>query len=178
MKNIVVFCGSSMGTKKTYSTAAREIGKFIAEKGHRLIYGGGTLGLMDVVSDATLNAGGEVVGIMPRIFDPAVVGEKQLTRFISVKDLAERKEKMLEMGHVFIVLPGGFGTLDELYEVLAAAQLEQISATVGLLNLEGFFDATLNQLDKMVAEGFLKPRHRALLVEGKTPDELFRKMDM
>lgn len=178
MKNIVVFCGSSIGTKNIYAAAAKEIGELIAKREHRLIYGGGTLGLMHIVSDATLNAGGEVVGIMPRIFDPAVVGEKQLTQFISVKDLAERKEKMLEMGQVFIVLPGGFGTLDELYEVLAAIQLKQISATIGLLNMNGFFDATLAQLDKMVNEGFLKPCHRALLIEGKTPNELFLKMDI
>lgn len=178
IKNIVVFCGSSMGAKEIYSIEADRVGRRIAEKGHRLVYGGGCLGLMDIVSDAALNAGGEVVGIMPRIFDVAVVGEKKLTSSLSVKDLPERKIKMLEMADVFIALPGGFGTLDELGEVLAAAQLEQISAPIGLLNTEGFFDATLAQLDKMVAEGFLKPVHRTLLIEGKDTQELFQKIDV
>lgn len=169
MHSVGVFCGSSHGHDPAFIEAARELGALIARRGLRLVYGGGKVGLMGELADAALAAGGVVVGVIPQMLLDREVGHEGLTELEVVASMSQRKERMAELGDVFIALPGGIGTLDELFEVWTLSQLEQHNKPCALLNINGFFDPLVAFLDRAVEAGFLRPRHRALLTVAHDP---------
>jgi uncharacterized protein (TIGR00730 family) len=176
LKSIVVYCASSMGVDSVYQQAAQETGKALASRQIRLIYGGGNGGLMGVVADAVLQNGGEVTGIIPNFLAELEVAHQNLTEIEFVDTMHERKARMVSLSDGVITLPGGYGTLDELFEILAWRQLKIFHGPIGLLNVNGFYDALLAHADRMTTEGFLKPENRALIVVANTVEELLDKM--
>ena len=176
LRSAVVFCGSSLGFNELYKNAAIELGNYFVENHIKLVYGGGKIGMMGVVSNTMLAQGGEVVGIIPDLLKHEEVINSGATEIIVTKTMSERKMKMSQMIDAYITLPGGFGTLDELFEALTLQQLHIEQKPVGLLNVNGFFNHTIQQLDHMVKEGFLKPENRALLLVDETVDGLMNQL--
>lgn len=174
---ICVFCGSSMGFKNEYREAARQLALFLAERKIGLVYGGANVGLMKILADTMLEKGVEVIGIMPKNLIRREVAHVALTEMIVVETMAERKEKMVELSDGFITLPGGFGTLDELSEILTFNQLRIMDKPLGILNIEGYFDHLLQFFDHASAEGFVRKEHRDNLVVSDDINELFNKMN-
>ena len=172
MRSICVFCGASTGRDPRYAAAAAAVGERLAQRGIRLVYGGGRLGLMGAVADAALAAGGEVVGVIPRGLVDRELAHPGLTRLEVVGTLHERKARMSELADAFTALPGGLGTLEELAEVLSWAQLDLHAKPIGLLDVGGYFEALEAFLDRAVAEGFVAARHRGLLLRDEDFDEL------
>ena len=177
MKRIVVFCGSSLGFNPVYKEAAIELGNYFANHKIGLVYGGGKIGMMGAIADTILAHNGEVIGVIPKLLEKEEVVHSGVEEMIVCKKMSERKVIMSKLIDGYITLPGGFGTLDELFEALTLGQLHIEQKPVGLLNVNGFFDATLLQLDKMVEEGYLKPQNRKLLLVGTSVDELMLKMN-
>ena len=177
MKRIVVFCGSSLGFNPIYKEAAIELGNYFANHKIGLVYGGGKIGMMGAIADTILAHNGEVIGVIPKLLEKEEVVHSGVEEMIVCKKMSERKVIMSKLIDGYITLPGGFGTLDELFEALTLGQLHIEQKPVGLLNVNGFFDATLLQLDKMVEEGYLKPQNRKLLLVGTSVDELMQKMN-
>jgi uncharacterized protein (TIGR00730 family) len=155
MPRIAVFCGASVGHDPIYAEAAERVGRAIVTHGYGLVYGGGHVGLMGIVADAAMKAGGEVVGVIPRFMEKAEEAHRGVTELILVDSMHERKQRMHELSDAVIALPGGFGTLDELFELLTWRQLKLHAQPLGLLNVKGFFDPLLAQQDRMAQEGFL-----------------------
>ena len=176
LRSAVVFCGSSLGFNELYKNVAIELGNYFVENQIKLVYGGGKIGMMGVVSNTMLAQGGEVVGIIPDLLKHEEVINSGATEIIVTKTMSERKMKMSQMIDAYITLPGGFGTLDELFEALTLQQLHIEQKPVGLLNVNGFFNHTIQQLDHMVKEGFLKPENRALLLVDETVDGLMSQL--
>lgn len=174
---ICVFCGSSMGFKNEYREAARELALFLAERKIGLVYGGANVGLMKILADTMLEKNVEVIGIMPQNLIRREVAHVALTEMIVVETMAERKEKMVELSDGFITLPGGFGTLDELSEILTFNQLRIMDKPLGILNIEGYFDHLLHFFDHASAEGFVRKEHRDNLMVSDNIAELFNKMN-
>jgi uncharacterized protein (TIGR00730 family) len=172
MRRLCVFCGSSAGSRDVYRDSARRLGELLAAAGLGLVYGGGHVGLMGVLADAVLRGGGEVVGVIPQALVDRELAQQNLTRLEVVDTMHQRKARMADLADGFAALPGGFGTGDELFEILTWAQLGLHAKPVGLLNVAGFFDPLGHWLDRAVAEGFLKPAHRRLLLEADSPEEL------
>jgi hypothetical protein len=172
MKRLCVFCGSSHGNKPVYTDIARQTGAALARRKIALVYGGGQIGLMGVVADGALEAGGEVIGVIPQALATKELAHAGLTKLHVVSSMHERKALMAELSDGFIALPGGFGTLDEFCEILTWAQLGLHAHPCGVLNVEKYFDPLLEQLDRAVAEGFLAPKHRTLVLKATNPDEL------
>lgn len=167
--NVCVFCGSSTGTDSVYADAAREIGISLAESGHSLVYGGGNIGLMGILADAVLSHKGKVIGVIPDFLMNREVGHKALSEMIIVQSMHERKKRMADLSDVFIALPGGWGTLDELAEILTWRQLGLIDQPVGLLNVESFFTPLIEQMKVMSGKGFLNASNlQFLVVENST----------
>lgn len=177
MQSIVVYCGSNPGKKALYAEAAYELGAAVAKRNIKLIYGGGNMGLMGRVADGAMDNAGFVTGIIPNFLAKLEVAHKTLSELHFVDTMHERKAKMVSMSDGVIALPGGYGTFDELFEILTWAQLRIFHGPVGLLNVNGFYDLLLLQLDKMVDEGFLRPDNRALLVVAEDPATLLEKME-
>ncbi len=177
MKSIAVFCGSSLGNNDIYAQAAEQLGIVLAETGKRLIYGGGKVGLMGLIADTALRNNGEVTGILPRFLEAKEVGHTGLTELLLVDTMHERKKKMSELADGFIAMPGGFGTLDELAEILTWIQLGLIKKPIALLNVNEYFNALNQQLDHMVYEGFLRKENRDLLLTGDDAAQLLRDME-
>jgi uncharacterized protein (TIGR00730 family) len=177
MKSIVVYCGSNPGTNPRYKEVAHELGEKFAEREIRLIYGGGNMGLMGAVADAVLTNGGQVTGVIPNFLAELEVAHETLTELHFVETMHERKFKMVQFAKGVIALPGGYGTFDELFEILAWRQLRLYSGPVGILNINGFYDLMLQQLDRMVADGFLKAENRELLIVSETIDELLTRIE-
>jgi hypothetical protein len=173
-----VFCGSSTGHDPRHAAAARELGAELARRGVRLIYGGGQVGLMGLVADAALAAGGEVVGVIPRLLNRREVAHDGLTRLEIVESLAERKLRMGALSDAYVSLPGGVGTLDELFEALSWSQLGVEAKPNGLLNVAGYFDPLLAFLDAAVDAGFLRPGHRALLTVDEAAGSLLDRLNV
>ena len=171
-RSICVFCGSSSGDNPRFGDAARDTGRAIARRGWTLVYGGGRVGLMGVLANAALEAGGEVVGVIPRFLYEWEVGHDGLTRLEIVETLTERKQRMGELSGAFLSLPGGIGTLDELFEAWSWAQLGLQPKRSALLNVAGYYDGLVAFLDRATASGFMKPQHRALLAVGSDPERL------
>lgn len=178
MQSIVVYCGSNPGKKALYAEAAYQLGAALAKRNIKLIYGGGNMGLMGRVADGAMDNAGFVTGIIPNFLAKLEVAHKTLSELHFVETMHERKAKMVSMTDGVIALPGGYGTLDELFEILTWAQLRIFHGPVGVLNVNGFYDLLLLQLDKMVEEGFLRPDTRALLVVDGDPAALLEKMEI
>ena len=177
LKSVCVFCGASPGARAIYHEAAAQLGRHIAERGLTLVYGGGAVGLMGVVADAALTAGGEVIGIIPQSLERAEIGHKGLTRLEVVDGMHARKARMAELAEAFIALPGGLGTLEELFEVWTWGQLGYHAKPLGLLEVDGFYARLTDFLDHLVAERFVREQHRAILQVSASPAELLARMD-
>ena len=171
IRSVCVFCGANPGFDPRYLAAARTVGTTLAERGIRVVYGGGRLGLMGAVADAALAAGGEVVGIIPRGLVDRELAHRGVQELVVVDTLHERKARMADRSDAFVALPGGLGTLEELAEVLSWAQLDLHAKPTGLLDVGGYFAALESFLDGAVQEGFLAERHRRLLLRD---DDLSR----
>src|SRR5438105_3570813 len=172
MQRLCVFCGSRPGQRPIHAESARSLGKIMAARGLALVYGGGHVGLMGVLADAVLEAGGEVIGVIPQSMVDKELAHTGISKLHIVGTMHERKALMADLADGFAALPGAFGTADELFEILTWAQLGLHAKPVGILNVDGFFQALLAWLDHAVAEGFLKPRHRQLLQEAGDAEKL------
>jgi uncharacterized protein (TIGR00730 family) len=177
MNSICVFCGSSPGNDPAYAEAAQRLGRTLAERGTKLVYGGGHVGLMGVVADAALAAGGEVIGVMPRSLVDREIGHNGLTKLHVVGSMHERKALMSELSDGFVALPGGNGTLEEFFEVLTWAQLGEHGKPCGLLNVAGYYDPLLKVFDRMVEKNFLGKAHRELVLVEDDPSDLLRRFE-
>lgn len=164
MKNVLLFCGSSTGNDPEIVEMAKALGKYLAENNFRLIYGGGNVGLMGIIANAVMQHGGEVIGIIPEFLMVREVGHVEVTEFHVVKSMHERKALMCDKADLILAIPGGFGTFDELFEMLTWLQLGLHTKPIGLLNYKGFFDLLLKQLDHMVDKGFLRPSNKELIL--------------
>lgn len=176
MKRIAVYCGSATPSDPVYIDAARAVGRTLAERGIGLVYGGGRLGLMGAVADAALEAGGEVIGVIPTLLVNAEVAHRGLTRLEVVETMHERKARFTELADGFINLPGGTGTMDELWEALSWAQLGYHTDPVGLLNVAGYYDQLVGFWHHMATVGFVRPQHRDLLIVDSSVDGLLAQM--
>jgi uncharacterized protein (TIGR00730 family) len=176
MQSIVVYCGSNFGTKQIYSDSAYELGAELAKNNIQLIYGGGNMGLMGRVSDGAMDNKGAATGIITNFLAKLEVAQKTLTELHFVETMHERKAKMVSLSDGVIALPGGFGTLDELFEILTWAQLDIFHGPIGLLNINGFYDHLIAHLAKTVEEGFLHPLKLELLIVSDNASELLEKM--
>lgn len=172
MTNICVFCGSSIGINPTYAAAARLLGADLARRGLGLVYGGGRVGLMGVLADAVLDAGGEVIGVIPEHLITKEIENRRIPDLRVVKTMHERKALMADLAHGFIALPGGFGTYDEFCEIVTWAQLGLHRKPCAILNIAGYYDALLAMFDHATAEGFIRPAHRAMLIISTDPADL------
>ena len=177
MKKIVVFCGSSLGFNPVYKEAAIELGNYFAKNNIGLVYGGGKIGMMGVLADTILRHKSDVIGVIPKLLEKEEVVHAGVEEMIVCKKMSDRKVIMSKLIDGYITLPGGFGTLDELFEALTLNQLHIEQKPVGLLNTNGFFDAVLLQLDRMVEEGYLKQENRKMLLVGTSVNELMQKMN-
>ncbi len=164
LRRVCVFCGSNTGFAETPARAAAQLGTRLAENGIGLVYGGASVGLMGTLADAALAAGGEVIGVLPRMFEVPALVHTGLTRLVIANSMHERKATMAELADAFIALPGGLGTFEELLEALTWNQLGLHHKPVGVLNVGGFFDPLIEQFNRAVTDGFLKSEHRELLV--------------
>jgi uncharacterized protein (TIGR00730 family) len=176
VRSICVFCGSSAGRDPRYRVAAERLGQTIAERGLRLVYGGGNVGLVGVVADAALQVGGTVVGVIPEALMARELGHSEVTELRVVGSMHERKALMADLSDGFVALPGGFGTLDEFCEILTWAQLGIHAKPCGLLDVAGYWSSLTAFFDHAVAEGFLHPDHRALVIEDDEPVRLLDRM--
>lgn len=176
MKRICVFCGSRPGVRPAYRAAAEAVGGLLAERGIELVYGGGNVGLMGIVADACLAAGGRVVGVIPRALLEWEVGHEGLTRLEVVDSMHTRKARMAELADGFIALPGGLGTFEELFEILTWAQLGFHSKPIGLLNVEAYYQPLVQMMERGVSEGFMKAENRGLLLVEDNAHALLRTM--
>lgn len=176
-QSICVFCGSSSGANPVYVDAAMALGARLAAQGRGLIYGGGNVGLMGVVADAVLNAGGTVVGIIPQHLLDLEVGHRGVTELRVVHSMHERKQQMSALADAFVLLPGGLGSLEEFFEIWTWGQLGLHQKPYGILNVAGYFDGLLTFVDHAVDEGFLRPEHRRLVVVADEPNDLLTELD-
>lgn len=176
IKNICVFCGSSSGRGSVYQQQAVKLGVLLAKNKIRLIYGGGNIGLMGVIADTVLVAGGEVIGVIPEQLKKIEIAHKSLTQMHVVKGMDERKALMIKLSDAFITMPGGYGTLDELFEVLSLNQLSIISKPCGILNVNGYFNHLLACLVHGVEENFIRRAHREMLIIEENEEVLLEKL--
>ena len=171
-KSVCVFCGSASGTNPKIQEAAREVGALIAQRNCRLVYGGGHVGLMGTLADACLQMGGDVIGVIPKALQERELAHDRITDLRVVDSMHERKALMEQLSDVVIALPGGFGTLDELNEIITWKQLGFHRMPIYLLNIDGYFDAFLQFLDRALADGFIQQHHRDYLIVAQSVDEL------
>ncbi len=177
IKTICVFCGSGMGSNPVYGDRARHLALFFLEKGISLVYGGANVGLMSILADTMLAGGGRVTGVMPESLVVREVAHSGLTEMHIVEGMQQRKALMADLSDAFIALPGAYGTLDELFEVLTWNQLGIVVKPIGLLNVLGFFDPLIRMTDHAVAEKFLRPEHRSILQVDDDEAALLAKLD-
>jgi uncharacterized protein (TIGR00730 family) len=163
-QRLCVFCGSNRGVNPVYTAAAEQVGQELARRNISLVYGGGNVGLMGVLADAVLRAGGQVIGVIPETLMAKEVGHRGLSDLRIVKTMHERKALMADLADGFVALPGGVGTFEEFFEVVTWAQIGLHSKPCGLLNVEGFYDPLLRLLDHSIEEGFIRASHRSLVV--------------
>ena len=176
MKRVCVFCGSNPGVREDYRNSAQALARALAGRGLGLVYGGGNVGLMGMLADSMLQAGGEVIGVIPRSLVAKEVAHRGVTELRIVDTMHERKALMNDLSDAFIALPGGFGTLDEFFEILTWSQLGIHGKPSGLLNVAGYYDRLLAMLDHAVAEGFLRPAHRDLVIADSDVDALLLRL--
>jgi len=176
MDAVCVFCGSSAGEQAIYSEVAAELGISFAQQNITLVYGGAKVGLMGIIADEVLNNGGKAIGVIPRFFSSKEIAHDNLTELIFVDSMAERKKVLADISDAFIALPGGFGTLDELFEMMTSSQLDIHRKPVGILNINHYYDHLIKQVDFMVTEKFMRSIHRQMMVDDSSIDGLFDKM--
>jgi len=172
MKAICVFCGSSFGTRDSYADAARATGRVIAELGYTLVYGGARVGLMGTVADAALDAGGKVIGVLPRALEDKEIGHEGLSELHLVGSMHERKAKMADLSDAFIALPGGVGTLEEIFEIWTWGQLGYHRKPCGFLNIDGYYDHLIRFLDHQTEQGFTRDVMRDMVQIAGSPQEM------
>lgn len=177
MKRITVFCGSSSGTEEIYTAQATLLGQTLAKRNIELVYGGANVGLMGAVADGVLNAGGKAIGVLPNFLRSKEIAHKQLTELILVDTMHERKTKMNDLCDGVIALPGGFGTLEELFEMLTWGQLGLHKKPIAILNIDGYYDALIVFVQTMTDKGLLKEVNRQMLLVSDTIDDLLNKME-
>jgi hypothetical protein len=176
MKSLCIYCGSSVGASPVYADAARLLAKTMVDNKIALVYGGGNVGLMGVIADEVLRLGGEATGVIPQALMDKEVGHQGLTRLHIVKDMHERKAMMAELADGFVAMPGGIGTLEELFEVFTWAQLGFHEKPIGLLNVNGFYDGLISFLNHVVAERFLRAEQASLLIHAPEPGTLVERL--
>ncbi len=176
MKRITVFCGSSNGTDEIYKSSAIELGKALAQQNIELVYGGAKVGLMGAVADGALAEGGKVIGVLPHFLSTKEIAHEQLTELIRVESMHERKTKMNELCDGVIALPGGFGTMEELFEMLTWAQLGLHQKPIALYNVNGFYDDLITMIQVMVSKGFLKEINQKMLLVSSDVNDLLAQM--
>jgi len=176
MKSIAVYCGASSGADPVYADAARGLARALVEHNIGLVYGGGKVGLMGVIADEVLRLGGEATGVIPKHLVEREVGHAGLTRLFVVKDMHERKAMMSDLADGFIAMPGGMGTLEELFEMVTWAQLGIHAKPIGLLNVNGFYDGLSAFIGHLVETGFVRPAHAELMQLDADPDALIRRL--
>jgi len=172
MRHICVFCGSQLGTNGLYQQAAAELGQLLVQRRYGLVYGGGHVGLMGVIADAVLQAGGEVIGVIPESMVARELAHTGVTRMHVVPSMHMRKARMAELADAFVAMPGGYGTFEELFEIITWAQLGLHRKPIGLLNVAGYFEGLMALVERAIAEGFIKPEHRQLTVMADRPEAL------
>lgn len=177
MKSILVYCGANTGNRPLYRERAEELSDELVKRQIKLIYGGGSVGLMGILADRFLEKGGEITGVIPNFLDDLEVGHKAVKDMQKVSSMHERKALMEQLCDGIITLPGGFGSLDETFEILTWAQLGLHRKPIGILNVNGYYNFLLKQLDVMVEEGFLKAQNRDLLIVSDDVKELLQKME-
>jgi uncharacterized protein (TIGR00730 family) len=178
LRSVCVFCGSSMGAQPAYQFAAQQFGRLLAERGIALVYGGGRIGLMGAMADATLAVGGKVIGVIPKILYRKEVAHEGLTELRVCGTMAERKALMGELSDAFVALPGGIGTMDELFEVWTWTQLGLQDKRSALLNVNGYFDALVKFIDHAVEQDFLRSSHREALLIDTDPVRLLDRLQV
>ena len=176
IKNICIFCGSSAGENPEFAEMTKKIAKDLLSRKINVLYGAGSVGLMGILADEILAGGGKLTGIVPRFLDAKEVVHRNLSELILVDSMAERKKILMERADAFLVLPGGFGTLDELFEVLTAVQLGLMNKAVGILNTANYFSALIAFFENAVKERFLKEEHSKALIVDENPAKLLDKM--
>jgi uncharacterized protein (TIGR00730 family) len=175
MKSLCVYCGSSTGVSSAYADAARALAQAMVDEGIGLVYGGGNIGLMGIIASEVLRLGGKATGVIPQALMEREIGHVDLTELHVVKDMHERKAMMAELADGFIAMPGGIGTLEELFEVFTWSQLGFHDKPIGLLNVDGFYDGLIGFLRHVVAQGFLKEAQADLLVCESLPEALLQR---
>ena len=176
MKRIAVFCGSSIGFNTIYALEAKKLGYYLALNNIGLVYGGGKIGMMGTIADAVLEKKGEVIGVIPDLLRHEEVAHTKITQMLVTRKMSKRKVKMSKLVDGYIAMAGGYGTLDEIFEALTLGQLGIENKPVGILNINGYFDHTLKQLDVMVNEGFLKQINKEMLIISSSIEDLIKKM--
>lgn len=176
IESVCVFCGSNPGLKAEYAQSTRLLGQHLAEAGIAVVYGGGNIGLMGILADTALKAGGRVVGVIPRLLTDKEMAHPDLSELHVVDSMHERKALMAERSDGFIALPGGIGTYEEFFEMLTWTQLKIHPKPCGLLNILGYWDPLLSMLDHSVSEGFLKPKHRSNVLVGTNASDMVTRL--
>lgn len=177
MKSICVFCGSNPGIDSDFKEKAEIVGKIFAERNIRLVYGGGNIGIMKVIANSVISHGGNVTGVITNHLADKELAHDKVQEMIHVNTMQQRKAKMTELSDGFIALPGGFGTLEELFEVITLNQLELHKKPVGILNVNGFYDYLKLQLERMVKDKLLLEPHRKMVMFESDPIELLKRME-
>lgn len=175
MKNLCVYCGANAGVSPRYAEAARALARGMVEQNIALVYGGGNVGLMGIIADEVLRLGGEATGVIPTALVEREVGHTGLTRQFIVKDMHERKAMMAQLSDGFIAMPGGMGTLEELFEMLTWSQLGIHAKPIGLLNVDGFYDGLVEFIGKATEQGFIRPQHASLMMVETEAEALLKR---
>ena len=178
MRSVCIFCGSKSGIRKEYTESARLIGQLLVKNNIAMVYGGATNGLMGTVADSMMEAGGTVIGVIPTMIADRELAHKNISELHNVSSMSERKTKMLELSDAFITLPGGVGSMDEMFEVLAFTHLGVNEKLVGVLNVLGFYDSMLTYVDHAVAEGFIPEHVRAQIIVDTDAERLLTSMKL
>ncbi|MBQ8223581.1 MAG: TIGR00730 family Rossman fold protein [Bacteroidales bacterium] len=174
---ICVFCGSSMGNDMRYREAAAQLGEVLAKNDCTLYYGGGDVGLMKVIADKMLEKGKAVVGVMPKLILDMEIGHDGVTQMIEVESMSERKTMLINESDAFIAMPGGFGTLDEIFEIVVLNQLRITDKPVALYNTLNYYDGMIQFIDHAVSQGFIRKEHRDNIIVSDNPEILFKELD-
>lgn len=176
MNSIAIFCGSSKGNQSIFEETAIEVGRFFAKKNIDIIFGGGKVGLMGAMADAALEAEGRVIGVIPDFLKTKEVTHFDVSELIRTNNMHERKQIMYDLSDAFLIMPGGFGTLDELFEITTWAQLGQHGKPIGILNTNQYFNPLMSMIGNMVSFGFLKTENTSLLISDSKVEDLFTRM--
>lgn len=176
MKNVVVFCGASLGKGQVYYDHAYTLGRILANNGIAVIFGGGKVGLMGAVAEGALHHDGRVVGVIPKFLRTKEIAHEDVSQLIEVENMHERKMRMHELSDAIIAMPGGWGTMEELFEMMTWAQLGLHKKPVGILNVNGYYNSFITMMDNMVTEGFLKQELRDMLLVSEKVEDLIAKM--